>query len=387
MLRPYVKEGEDLLLPEIIFTDGIKGDMGEKWEVEKEDIVNKEFCSNGVVYGINQVFEPLVFSIVTKPLFLSPDYTLMANSLFKVEAIPTLTDQTADKYTLFIVPDTILEGDLYNMRMNYGGDYFNDSKEAVEKNGDNINTVDASALQSIADMSVVLTSIRDFGQRTYYATRNGDTYLYTLNGELYDQDGIPLSILQSWETTNGMTYAIDRLLYKDSEQLKNTRPTTLATLKNQYQEFYQLLKKAGLIKTKTDNKVDYEYIDGVEYKENECMYPAMYFIPGDLSVLSSLSTEELKKSLQYLIVQLQSNYLSLYVLPGIGNEGAYQTLRKSDESTNAEIIYEKLNLRFDNYRLLLSNDSGTSSATTGENVAHFTRDGLIFKIDNTILAK
>lgn len=387
MLRPYVKEGEDLLLPEIIFTDGIKGDMGEKWEVEKEDIVNKEFCSNGVVYGINQVFEPLVFSIVTKPLFLSPDYTLMANSLFKVEAIPTLTDQTADKYTLFIVPDTILEGDLYNMRMNYGGDYFNDSKEAVEKNGDNINTVDASALQSIADMSVVLTSIRDFGQRTYYATRNGDTYLYTMNGELYDQDGIPLSILQSWETTNGMTYAIDRLLYKDSEQLKNTRPTTLATLKNQYQEFYQLLKKAGLIKTKTDNKVDYEYIDGVEYKENECMYPAMYFIPGDLSVLSSLSTEELKKSLQYLIVQLQSNYLSLYVLPGIGNEGAYQTLRKSDESTNAEIIYEKLNLRFDNYRLLLSNDSGTSSATTGENVAHFTRDGLIFKIDNTILAK
>ena len=387
LLRPYVKEGEELLLPEVLFNEGIKGDMGETWLVDKEDVVNKEFCSNGVIYGINQVFEPLVFSIVTKPLFLSPDYSIMANSMFKVEAIPTLTDQTADKYTLFIVPDSILEGDLYNMRMNYGGNYFNDSQEVVEKNGDNINNVDASALQSIADMSVVLTSIRDFRERAYYATRNGDTYLYTMDGELYDQDGSPLNILQSWETTNGMTYAIDRLLYKDSDELKNTRPTTINTLKDRYQDFYLLLKDAGLIKTKTDNNKSYEYIDGVEYKENECMYPAMYFIPEDLSSLSALSGEELKKQLQYHIVQLQANYLSLYILPGVGTEGTYQTLLKSDESTSADIFYEKLNVRFSGYQLLLSNESGTSSATTGENVPHFTRDGLIFKIDNTIQAK
>lgn len=387
LLRPYVKEGEELLLPEVLFNEGIKGDMGETWSVDKEDVVNKEFCSNGVIYGINQVFEPLVFNIVTKPLFLSPDYSIMANSMFKVEAIPTLTDQTADKYTLFVVPDSILEGDLYNMRMNYGGNYFNDSQELVEKNGDNINNVDANALQSIADMSVVLTSIRDFNKRAYYATRNGDTYLYTMNGELYDQDGSPLSILQSWETTNGMTYAIDRLLYKDSDELKNTRPTTMNTLKDRYQDFYLLLKKAGLIKTKTDNKKDYEYVDGVEYKENECMYPAMYFIPEDLSNLSALPVEELKEQLQYHIVQLQSNYLSLYVLPGVGTEGTYQTLLKSDESTSAEIFYEKLNIRFSDYQLILSNEPGTSSATTGENVPHFTRDGLIFKIDNTIQAK
>ena len=387
LLRPYVKEGEELLLPEVLFTEGIKGDMGESWSIEKDDVVNQEFCSNGVIYGINQVLEPLVFTIVTKPLFLSPEYSIMANSLFKVEAIPTLTDQTADKYTLFIVPDSILEGDQYNMRMNYGGNYFNDSQELIEKNGDDINNVDASALQSISDMSVVLTAIRDFNKRAYYATRNGDTYLYTMNGELYDQDGSPLSILQSWETTNGMTYAIDRLLYKDSEELKNTRPTTIDVLKDRYQDFYLLLKKADLIKTKTDNKVDYEYIDGVGYKENECMYPAMYFIPEDLSTLSSLSAEELKEQLQYLIVQLQSNYLSLYILPGVGTEGTYQTLLKSDESTSAEIFYEKLNIRFADYRLLLSNNSGTSSATTGEYVPHFTRDGLILKIDNTIQAK
>ena len=53
------------MLPEVLFNEGIKGDMGETWLVDKEDVVNKEFCSNGVIYGINQVFEPLVFSIVT----------------------------------------------------------------------------------------------------------------------------------------------------------------------------------------------------------------------------------------------------------------------------------------------------------------------------------
>lgn len=158
-------------------------------------------------------------------------------------------------------------------------------------------------------------------------------------------------------------------------------------MKDRYQDFYLLLKDAGLIKTKTDNNKSYEYIDGVEYKENECMYPAMYFIPEDLSSLSALSGEELKKQLQYHIVQLQANYLSLYILPGVGTEGTYQTLLKSDESTSADIFYEKLNVRFSGYQLLLSNESGTSSATTGENVPHFTRDGLIFKIDNTIQAK
>lgn len=381
LLAPCVKEGQEIILPEPVLKDGMKGDFGEVWPLKADDIVTKEVCCNGMVYGVDQVFDPLVFDIVTKPLFMTPDYSIIANMFFKADAISTLTDQTADKYTLFIIADSILQSDMYNMRMNYGNNYFNDGGELVEQNG---NTVGYSS--SVADMSIVLTSIKDFSKRAYYSSRTGDTYFFTNNNTLYDVDGNKLEILDRWETPNGVTYAIDHMLYKTAEELA-LRQNTITALKDRHKEFYDLLKTAGLIKASTTG-VKAEYVDGIGLVDNakDAMKSAMYFIPEDLTAWKSLPKADLAKRLQYCIVPMTSNYLSYYVLPGVGQSGSYNTLAKSAQSSSSVNVYEKLNFSFDDYRVVLQNAAGSSTASTGEYIPTFTRDGMIIKINNTIQA-
>lgn len=388
-LMPYMKEGQEILLPERVMTDGVKGEYGETWTVTSEDVVNKEFCSNGIVYGIDKVFDPLVFELVCKPLFMNPNYSLMANMFFKADAISTLTDQTPDKYTLFVVPDSILESDIYNIRMNYGNNYFNDSEEAIEMNGvtkdKSVTGLPASNQvfsQNIAERSIATMPIRDFNKRAYYVSRGGDMYFYTLNNQLHDQEGNILEVMDRWETVNGTAYAINKLLYDENEA--DYRPTVMAFLKDNYKDFYDLLNKAGLVKTSSSKK--YEYIDGVNLineKESKKMYSAMYFIPADLEAWKDLPAEELKKRLQFCIVRAST----FYILPGIEYAGDFSTLAISDESTSSMVIYDKLNISFDDYRLILSNSDKSSIASTGEEIPFFALDGMIIKIDNTIQAK
>lgn len=371
-LKPYVKEGEGILLPETFEKDGVKGDMGEKWSITRSDIKNHEFCANGIFYGIDQVFTPMVFNIVTKPLFSTSDFAIMANMYFKADQFVTLTDPTPDRFTIFILADTTLT-EQYNVGIDFGNDYFNDEAEKITID----NTAQTPAqIQDFVESQIIFGAVRDLNKRAYYATKVPYTYVYTEAGNVYGENGAMVQILNKWETVNGLAYQVD------SKFSKNTTGV-IATLKNQYKDFYDMLVKAKLIITK--DKVDI-------FSELNTGERSIIFAPVngtlDKTALSALSEAALKAYLNYFIVSQDVNMFSDYILPGYGTPKVVKTMQVDEEKTTIyQKFYNEMSIETSGNSLSLTNKAGNKTILTNGEVPFFATDGLIYGVTDVIQSK
>lgn len=371
LLKAHVREQQTILMPENFETNGVKGEFGESWELTRSNIVNHEFCTNGLLYGIDKVFTPTMFEIITKPLFATPDFSITANMFFKAGEFVTLVDPTPDRFTLFIQADTTLVNH-YNMNLDYGSNYFNDNDEKVKLD----NTVlDAATMQTMVESHIINGAIRDFNKRAFYATKTPFTYVYTDNGVLHGENGAIIEILNSWETTNGPTYQINEMFAKNDVNMSTM-------LRNNYQEFFTLLKTAGIIGS--NNQF-------VEVSEGE---RAIIFAPQDgtldVTTLNALPKEELAQYLRYFIVTLNANVLSDYILPNYdgSNEMKVKTLRTDEELTTPyQKVFSEMDIKFSGNSLKLTNQAGTQSILTNGEIPFFATDGLIYCITDVIQPK
>lgn len=373
LLKAHVREQQTIMMPENFETNGVKGEYGEKWDLTRSNVINPEFCTNGLLYGIDKVFKPTMFDIITKPLFSTPDFAITANMFFKSGEFVTLVDPTPDRFTLFIQADTTLVNQ-YNMNLDYGTDYFNDSNEKVKLD----NTVlDATTMQTMVESHIVNgAAIRDFNTRAFYGMKNPFTYVYTEGGEIHGENGAPLEILKSWETTNGPTYQISGMLEKNDVG-------SIDMLKNNYKDFYDLLKTAGVIVTK--DKID-QFADISEGERAIIFAPANGVL--NKTQLSALPKEELAQYLRYFIVSLNANVMSDYILPNYGSEMRAKTLRTNEELTTPyQKVYSEIDIRFSGNSLSLTNEAGTQNILTNGDVPFFATDGLIYCITDVIQPK
>lgn len=372
LLKAHVREQQTIIMPEVFETNGVKGEYGETWDLTRNNVLNHEFCINGLLYGIDKVFTPTMFNIITKPLFSTSDYAITANMFFKAGEFVTLVDPTPDRFTLFIQADTTLVNQ-YNMNLDYGNSYFNDSDEKVKLD----NTVlDATAMQTIVESHIINGAIRDFNTRAFYATKTPFTYVYTEGGEIHGENGAALEIQKSWETVNGPTYQISGMLEKNDIGM-------IDRLKNDYKDFYDLLKTAGVIVTK-DKKDQFNDITEGER--------AMIFAPAngvlDKTVLSAMPKAELAQYLGYFIVPLNANVMSDYILPNYGSEMKAKTLRTNEELTTPyQKVYSEVDIRFAGSSLSLTNEAGNQTILTNGDVPFFATDGLIYCITDVIQPK
>lgn len=206
--------------------------------------------------------------------------------------------------------------------------------------------------------------------------KNPFTYVYTEGGEIHGENGAALEILKSWETTNGPTYQISGMLEKNDVG-------SIDMLKNNYKDFYDLLKTAGVIVTQ--NKID-QFADISEGERAIIFAPANGVL--NKTQLSALPKEELAQYLKYFIVPLNANVMSDYILPNYGNEMKVKTLRTNEELTTPyQKVYSELDVRFSGNSLSLINEAGTQNILTNGDVPFFATDGLIYCITDVIQPK
>lgn len=372
LLKAHVRERQNIIMPEVFETNGVKGEYGETWNITRSNVVNSEFCINGLLYGIDQVFTPTMFDIITKPLFSTPDFAITANMFFKSGEFVTLVDPTPDRFTLFIQADTTLVNQ-YNMNLDYGNSFFNDNDEKVKLD----NTVLTSAdMQTIVESHIVNGAVRNFNTRAFYGTKTPFSYVYTDGGELHGENGATMEILNSWETVNGPTYQISGMFEKNTLKM-------IDMLRNNYKDFYDLLKTAGVIVTV--NKVD-------QFKDVSEGERAMIFAPANgvlnSAALSAMPKEELAQYLSYFIVPLNANVMSDYILPNYGNEMRVKTLRTNEELTTPyQKVYSEMDIQFSGNSLSLINEAGDQNILTNGDVPFFAADGLVYCITDVIQPK
>lgn len=70
------------------------------------DVVDRQFCSNGIFYGVNKVQAANVFSTVYARAYLDPKYSLMTR-LLNLYIKPGVTSPGL-KYAIFMMPDDVL---------------------------------------------------------------------------------------------------------------------------------------------------------------------------------------------------------------------------------------------------------------------------------------
>jgi uncharacterized surface protein with fasciclin (FAS1) repeats len=92
--------------------------FGDQTVINKSDIVSAKMCSNGIVYEMNKVLEPNVFTTVPGDLFFDADYSTLLYALNLSSSLTGLANPNED-VTLFASTNEAIEN--YNIRYNGTG--------------------------------------------------------------------------------------------------------------------------------------------------------------------------------------------------------------------------------------------------------------------------
>lgn len=379
LLKAHTDDHQKIMLPDQIDQKGIAGSLGEEWKLStKDNVIYREFCANGLLYGINEILRPVVFDVITKPLFQYPDYSIVAYMFNITNEFVTIVDREKDHYTLFIQSDQNLN-EKYGIRVNYKnlsvfGDekigYKNKDGKTVEDENGNPYTV--QFIQS----HIAYGAIRDLSKRAFYSTKSPFSYIYINNDSIYGENNVPVGIIgEGWETENGMTYEIDSRFEKRTEDVIEA-----LTGWPQYTDFFKALQTAELaIYDSKNSKWTMPFLsDDSRYMVFAPENGALANAPKDKKALAAF--------LRYFFVPVTMNKLSDYILPLYGQPGTFTTFQEDPQlSTPVRKVYTKITINHvDEKSVELVNQQGDQRILTNGNIPVFLTNGLIYDIDKTI---
>lgn len=331
-LRAHVYGTRDLILPSELNMSPVVGVNGEHFNLSTSELKDVRYCSNGVIYGMDKIFEPAVFTRLTAPLFRYPQFTFYARA-FNTKNMYQQTVDMNNRFTLFIQNDQDLATAGYSSSEGSSthGDYTFRSKSG---------NMNANAVSNLLMSQFVygdLPALEETDELRYFVAKDEKTYFYIKDKALFDYSGKELSVKASFDTDNGTVYQTDRVIPARVGAYSETGKMP------EYQQFKSLMITAGLgnnsgglVTPIADGLVFFPTNEAILAAKDAGMIPEV--VDGDVT--------ELRKYLQYYFVPLKKNKLNFYLLPGLGPEGAtteaysgrYVTLSEYQNETDAKTM-------------------------------------------------
>ncbi len=379
-IRTHVS-AKNILLPGEIVNGTAYAEFGDIYDFDVEtDVLDREFCSNGLFYGINKTIVPAMFKSVTGPLFKTDEYSIFRYLMHKTANLVQLINPDA-RFTLLVPPNSAFES--LNYRLNQGDVLiFNDEKLEYDDPDDEKEewkTVDAVDVIKLALQHIVFDEINDFNSVKYYLTKGELTYVMTKDGGVFgmgysDEPIVPTKDLGL--CSNGKAYEIPFVLPGTSEDL-----VSILGGNAEYSAFYNLLLDSDMI----------EDINGTLTLTALSGESALVFAPTNDVLLANEANipedkEELRVFLRYYFVSLDENQLSNYILPGMGESDKYSTLQKDEVLSNQfKTVYAKLEInQAGDDKLKLVSDKAIETFTINTHFPRFALDGVIYRIDKLL---
>ena len=379
LLLAHACDQQQILLPDEILRDGITGQNGEEWKLGKENMIYKEFCANGILYGIDSVFTPKVFNVITKPLFTSDQYSIVANMFQASNEFVTVVDDEPKHYTLFIQSDEYLEN--LGFRINYNSEAFGDETVEYKESGATFKTYASSNHIQRHTLYAYLEE-NDFQGPAYYASKYPFSYVYVHNDTIFGGDGVGSVVQEAsyTKTLNGITWQLNGKLDESTQNLASTINSS-----SDYLAFSAKLMAAGLLKLSSNGSPSFNFLTSGEHY--------MVFVPDDETlnllpseVTTTADSTALADYLRYCFVPVRGNELSDYILPGFGEQKKVEMQSyRVQRNTAAGIVYTPIWI--DNsitedglLKLEVTGEDGNQSRSDG-NMARFATDGVIFKMN------
>ena len=213
---------------------------GDFLTIQESDInkANNRFCSNGVVYEMNKVLEPNMFTCVPGKLFFNPNYSVFLAALDASGLMNVLANQDL-KFTIFAADNENME----KAGIRYDKD---NSKIKYRGNDGQWTNIKDQELSFLIQDNIYKGIIEDLNTDRYIQMWSNN-YIHISNGKIQSGLNMRKNNYASVKEThpndrNGILYYIDTPIQSKvpmGNYLAND--TTVST-------FYQMLKVAGLVK-------------------------------------------------------------------------------------------------------------------------------------------
>ena len=323
-LVSHLYGGADIILPSDLDKETVNGTNGERYSISSSE-VGVKFCSNGVIYTMDRIFEPAVYVNITAPLFKNPDYTFYARA-YNVKNIYQQTVDGNNKFTIFIQSDR-------NLQTNGGFS----SSETVSENGTytfrkNSGTVmgESEVSNNVMGQFVYgeIPNLSNISSKRYFVAKNGSTYLYVKDHRFYDSRDEELIMVKRDSALNGAIYELDRMIPGRDGAYAVTGK------KADYSEWRALLISANI------GNANGQLINYMASQKD-----MIVFLPTNEAVREAKSAglipptsdqATLAKYLEYYFVPLKKNQLDHFLLPGLGPDGMTDEPFEGDYITMSE---------------------------------------------------
>ncbi len=372
ILQAYARNKQELILPQQI-DEGLVGENGEEWTISTANVGYYEMCCNGVIYGIDQAFRPAVLEGIAAPMLLEKEFSYLAAMFNKADEIKSTLSlgEDADPYTLFLVPDTVLQNAGYTLdegKLNITKDEV--FKQTIE---DNTTTVTTERLQQICRAQVVYGEV-ETGTTAFYKTKEDLTYLYTLEGEdaVFTMSGSRLVPRKTWNMLNGNVIQLDQLLSNGAAG----RVAELIINGVDYSSFRELLMQNGLLQQNEEGVMQFTFADEDEH--------LMAFVPTNealAGVRLPSEPDRLSDWLLYFFVSVERNRMGDYVLPGFEATRitGLNTFRPMDESGDRFYTFYVQNV----WPLQVGADE-THWVEVRDRIPLFATDGIVYTLTQVV---
>lgn len=230
---------------------------GETIEFDLDnEVTGATMCSNGALYEINRVLEPLAFTAAPGPLFMDNKYSTILRAMNTVGVIPTLSYPD--------VPVTVFAAD--NDRLLAYGIRYNTLNEAFEQQ--NIfgiwEIMEAEDLIDFVYDHIIYKGMNDFSGEGIVYTANG-TGVYVNNNTFMAggnrEAGEQINLVEAINShINGVLYLLDNPIKSPKEDFAR-----YIYGNDHYSGFYSLLEKAGLVDSVPDKDDPDRYYKSLKF--------------------------------------------------------------------------------------------------------------------------
>jgi hypothetical protein len=334
----------------------VETSYGTPININPDDVDDRLFCENGVVYGMNDMDAPAIFSSVVGPAFKDTAYQCFLYTLDKSELILSLASDKTEFVTLIPDNQQFLKNEP-SMRLN--NTTAGRLLEVYSDEDGNYVTIGQGQTRSVANMHIAsnVAQLASAGTQVvetnapfnYWFVHDGQI---TTNARFNEQlnpayEGSPfvsfheiLNAGQPW--SNGRAYAYDATdLFSEATGDGLEHLLAVGNDKNyEYYLFAQLLQKSGLVDTKTGtlpslasygNRLVAFVPTNVAIKENLSKIPgtAKLTIAADGTMSgtpTSAQKTELAHYLRNYFVSSLMNTITSYPYPGSSFNGKFLTM-------------------------------------------------------------
>lgn len=365
--QSFAKVNEPVF-PEEIRNGLVETSFGTTINIDPDEVDDRLFCENGVVYGMNDMEAPALFSSVVGPAFQDSTYRFYLYTLEKAGQVNSYTSDKAEFVALIPTNEQFRHNDPI-VRLNEtitgnvlevnGEDGFAEmgsgmAKEIVNNHiATNIGELKTSGVQVIqTNASFSYWYVRDGKITTNALFNNLLTPTYT------DDPFVEFHEIQNeghaWN--NGRAYSYDKTeLFQTSTGDQLERVLALGNDKNyEYYLFAQLLQKAGLTDTKNGVLPSLASADNrliAFVPTNDAIKAHLSEIPGTakLSIAAngtisgtptSAQKTQLANYLRSYFISSENNTISAYPYPGSEFKGVFNSKRIDENGDPLAITVE-----------------------------------------------